>query len=132
MPRWSPQRASTVAVTKFETCPRQPVEQVELSGVQFWNGQSTNHYSLLIGEAGNFMIKRMFLLGVLMAVTSTLTCTSVAVEPSDTNSSATDPTVRMKSWEHHVKLRQESIFKDVAWIPVGREYRAVRSRAFGL
>ncbi|MCP4199329.1 MAG: glycosyl hydrolase, partial [Proteobacteria bacterium] len=35
------------------------------------------------------------------------------------DSSATDPAVRMKSWEQHVKLREQSIFKDLKWTPVG-------------
>ena len=32
---------------------------------------------------------------------------------------ATPPEVRMKAWEQHVKLRDSSIFKDVAWTAVG-------------
>ena len=33
--------------------------------------------------------------------------------------SATSPEVRMKAWDHHVKLRESSIFKDVEWTAVG-------------
>ncbi len=33
--------------------------------------------------------------------------------------SATPPEVRMKAWDHHVKLRESSIFKDVTWTAVG-------------
>jgi photosystem II stability/assembly factor-like uncharacterized protein len=32
---------------------------------------------------------------------------------------ATPPEVRMKAWDHHVKLRESSIFKDVEWTAVG-------------
>jgi photosystem II stability/assembly factor-like uncharacterized protein len=35
------------------------------------------------------------------------------------NLSATKPADRMKSWAQHVKLREESIFKDLKWLPVG-------------
>lgn len=34
-------------------------------------------------------------------------------------SPATDPVTRMKSWEQHLKLKQESIFKDLKWLAVG-------------
>ena len=34
-------------------------------------------------------------------------------------SPATDPVTRMKSWEQHVKLKEESIFKDLKWLAVG-------------
>ena len=42
-------------------------------------------------------------------------CLSAEVEVGP----ATPPEVRMKSWEQHVKLREESIFKDVEWTAVG-------------
>ena len=32
---------------------------------------------------------------------------------------ATPPEVRMKAWDHHVTLRESSIFKDVEWTAVG-------------
>jgi len=50
---------------------------------------------------------------------------SVALPPgraeagAGANSPATDPAVRMKSWQHHVKLREESVFKDLKWVAVG-------------
>jgi photosystem II stability/assembly factor-like uncharacterized protein len=65
------------------------------------------------------MIKRTCLFGLSIAVTATIACTLVAADPDGADSSATDPAVRMKSWEQHVKLRRESIFKDVKWMPVG-------------
>ena len=42
-------------------------------------------------------------------------CLSAEVEVGP----ATPPEVRMKAWEHHVKLRESSIFKDVEWTAVG-------------
>ena len=35
------------------------------------------------------------------------------------SSPATDPAARMKSWDQHVKLKEESIFKDLEWVAVG-------------
>ena len=32
---------------------------------------------------------------------------------------ATPAEVRMKAWDHHVKLRESSMFKDVEWTAVG-------------
>lgn len=34
----------------------------------------------------------------------------------------TDPVTRMKSWQHHVKLKNESIFKDLKWRAVGPRF----------
>ncbi|MDE0900065.1 MAG: hypothetical protein OSA81_13745, partial [Longimicrobiales bacterium] len=42
-------------------------------------------------------------------------CLAAAVEVGP----ATPPEVRMKAWDHHVKLRESSIFKDVKWTAVG-------------
>ena len=42
-------------------------------------------------------------------------CLSAEVEVGP----ATPPEVRMKAWEHHVKLRESSIFKEVEWTAVG-------------
>lgn len=72
-----------------------------------------------MGGTGNSMIKNMCLLGILMVIASTITCTCVADKPDGANDWATDPATRMKAWDQHVKLRQQSIFKDVPWIPVG-------------
>ena len=72
-----------------------------------------------MGGTGNSMIKRTCLLGILMAIASTIACTCVAEKPDGADNWATDPATRMKAWDQHVKLRQESIFKDVPWIPVG-------------
>ncbi len=36
---------------------------------------------------------------------------------------ATDPAVRMMSWEHHVALQAESIFKDIEWVAVGPRFQ---------
>ena len=35
---------------------------------------------------------------------------------------ATDAKTRMESWEHHVKLKKESIFKDLVWRAVGPSF----------
>ena len=42
-------------------------------------------------------------------------CLSAEVEVGP----ATPPEVRMKAWDHHVKLRESSMFKDVEWMAVG-------------
>ncbi|MBT7068277.1 MAG: hypothetical protein HN919_18415 [Verrucomicrobia bacterium] len=42
-------------------------------------------------------------------------CLAAAVEAGP----VTTPAVRMKAWDHHVNLRDSSIFKDVAWTAVG-------------
>ena len=42
-------------------------------------------------------------------------CLSAEVEVGP----ATPPEVRMKAWDHHVKLRESSIFKDFEWTAVG-------------
>ena len=34
----------------------------------------------------------------------------------------TDPVTRMKSWQHHVKLKNESVFKDLRWRAVGPRF----------
>ena len=39
---------------------------------------------------------------------------------------ATDATARMKSWEYHVKLKNESIFQDLKWRAVGPTYQGGR------
>ncbi|MGI9467053.1 MAG: WD40/YVTN/BNR-like repeat-containing protein [Rubripirellula sp.] len=65
------------------------------------------------------MINRTCLLGILMAIVPPIACTCVAEKPDGTENNATDPATRMKAWDQHVKLRQESIFKDVPWMPVG-------------
>ena len=72
-----------------------------------------------MGGTGNSMIKRTCLLGILMAIAPTIACTCVAENPDGAGNRATDPATRMKAWDQHVKLRQQSIFKDVPWIPVG-------------
>jgi len=38
-------------------------------------------------------------------------------------SPATDPAVLMESWEHHLKMKDESIFKDIKWTPVGPRFQ---------
>lgn len=39
------------------------------------------------------------------------------------DSPATDPVARMKSWEQHRKLKEESIFKDLKWLAVGPRFQ---------
>ena len=65
------------------------------------------------------MIKKTFLFGSFLLIASTIACVSLAADTDGADSSATDPAVRMKSWKQHVKLREESIFKDLKWMPVG-------------
>ncbi len=38
-------------------------------------------------------------------------------------SPATDAAARMKSWQQHVKLKDESIFKDIKWVAVGPRFQ---------
>jgi hypothetical protein len=33
-----------------------------------------------------------------------------------------DPVTRMKNWEHHVKLKNKSVFKDLKWYAVGPRF----------
>ena len=54
-----------------------------------------------------------------MVIAATIACTCVAEKPGNTNDKATTADARMQAWDQHVKLRQSSIFKDVAWLPVG-------------
>ena len=65
------------------------------------------------------MINRKCLSGFLMVIAATIACTCVAEKPGNTNDKATTADARMQAWDQHVKLRQSSIFKDVAWLPVG-------------
>ena len=64
---------------------------------------------LMTNKTSTFSI---YLLMVSMIVSP---CLSAAVEVGP----ATPPEVRMKAWDHHVKLRESSIFKDVEWTAVG-------------
>ena len=34
----------------------------------------------------------------------------------------TQPVTRMRSWEHHVKLKNKSVFKDIKWHAVGPRF----------
>ncbi len=49
-------------------------------------------------------------------------------EPVRTNSGdeATPPEVRIKSWEHHVRLRNDSLFKNMMWRPAGPFFQGGR------
>lgn len=44
----------------------------------------------------------------------------------------TSPEVRLKSWEHHVKLENESIFKDLKWRAVGPQQQGGRIEAIAV
>ena len=66
-----------------------------------------------------FLIKKTCLFSSYLLIASTIACISLAAETDGADSSATDPAVRLKSWKQHVKLREESIFKDLKWMPVG-------------
>ncbi len=66
------------------------------------------------------MIKTASLFCSLLLVSSTIPGGLFAQETSDgARSPATDPVARMESWKHHVKLKEESIFKDLQWVAVG-------------
>jgi len=47
-------------------------------------------------------------------------------ENENSQNGPTDPVARMKSWEHHLKLKNESIFKDLKWRAVGPEFMGGR------
>ena len=66
------------------------------------------------------MIKKASLFCSFLLVFSTIACISLAAETGDgAKSPASDPAVRMESWARHVKLKADSIFKDVKWTAVG-------------
>ena len=45
---------------------------------------------------------------------------------SSAQNNSTDAKTRMESWEHHVKLKKESIFKDLVWRAVGPSFSGGR------
>jgi photosystem II stability/assembly factor-like uncharacterized protein len=53
----------------------------------------------------------------------------VLSESNISQNSATPPEKRMKAWEHHLKLKQESPFKDLKWRAVGPELQGGRIEA---
>ncbi len=55
----------------------------------------------------------------LLLVSFASTCEFADGADDGAKSSATDPAARMKSWRQHVKLKEESIFKDLRWLAVG-------------
>jgi hypothetical protein len=65
----------------------------------------------------------LFCLGI--AVTNLKILFSYAAD-GDHQNEATDPLSRMKSWEHHVKLKNESIFRHLAWRAVGPTFTGGR------
>ena len=70
------------------------------------------------GLIRRFMIKNACLICCLVCFTSL--CGLAAAEPGNgTNSQASDSAARMQSWEQHLKLKNESIFKDLPWLAVG-------------
>jgi len=46
--------------------------------------------------------------------------------PFDAQESSTSPEKRMNAWEHHLKLKEESPFKDLKWRAVGPELQGGR------
>jgi hypothetical protein len=44
----------------------------------------------------------------------------------DSHNGPTDQVRRMKSWEHHIKLKNESIFRDLKWRAVGPKFQGGR------
>lgn len=70
--------------------------------------------------ARSLMIKNACLFYSFLLLSFAMTCDLHAEGVGDgANGPATDSAVRMKSWEHHVKLKEESIFKDSKWVAVG-------------
>ena len=72
-----------------------------------------------------FQITRRTLLKLAAAV-GIGTMTLPQIVPSSVfgaNGPATDPAARMKSWEQHQKLKEESIFKDLKWLAVGPRFQ---------
>ena len=64
------------------------------------------------------MIEKTRLFCSFLLVSSTIACISLAADGAE-KSPASSPEARMKSWQQHVKLKTESIFKDVKWTAVG-------------
>ena len=78
------------------------------------------------------MIKKTFLFGSFLLIASTIACVSLAADTDGADSSATDPAVRMKSWEQHVKLERIVDFQGCrSGCRLVPEFREARSRAFG-
>ena len=49
--------------------------------------------------------------------------------PNGEQNNATSPEIRIKAWEHHLKLKEESPFKDLKWRAVGPELQGGRIEA---
>jgi len=64
------------------------------------------------------MIKKTRLFCSFLLVSSTIACIPLAADGAE-KSPASSPEARMKSWQQHVKLKTDSIFKDVKWTAVG-------------
>ena len=72
------------------------------------------------------MNKKVFLLFFLGFFIICLNSLSLLASGDDSQSTATDPETRMKSWEHHLKLKNESIFKNIKWRAVGPMFQGGR------
>jgi len=64
------------------------------------------------------MIKKACLVCSFLLVSSLLACELFA-EDAAAKSTACSPEARMKSWDQHVKMKQDSIFKDIKWTALG-------------
>jgi photosystem II stability/assembly factor-like uncharacterized protein len=47
-------------------------------------------------------------------------------QAGDSRNRPADPVTRIKSWEHHLKLKEESIFKDLKWRTAGPAFQGGR------
>ncbi len=72
------------------------------------------------------MKKNISLLFLICALFISLSLLSSSQRIYNSQSGATDPETRMKSWEHHVKLKNESIFKNLKWRAVGPQFQGGR------
>lgn len=55
-----------------------------------------------------------------------LCCGYFYSDPSEIQTRATSPEMRMKAWEDHQRLKQDSPFKDLKWRAVGPEFQGGR------
>ncbi|MCX6872223.1 MAG: hypothetical protein NTW21_00210 [Verrucomicrobia bacterium] len=72
------------------------------------------------GGAWSHRVSNARVYGLILWVSCTMPCAWCAEGThSSAKSPATDPVARMQSWDQHVKLKEQSIFKDLQWLAVG-------------
>ena len=72
------------------------------------------------------MKKSIFLLSFLGIFFINLNLLSSSDDINNPQTGPTDPVTRIKSWKHHVKLKNESIFKNLKWRVVGPQFMGGR------